>query len=354
MVMIRSDEHRGNVANGEYDLGWMSPRSEWGVRVQRSKRGLTLSDISIGSYGTVPDDASASRTFVPRGADHDPDDMPDIGSTLNKRSEVWSGNVATLYEEAIARQWSSTRDVPWDSLRPLSDDLEHAMCQICTFLSEVEFLAADGPGLWMGQINNAFFETKLFLATQINDEARHVEVFRKRALANGGGLGRCPREVEEVNKQIADIRSFTQMLARLHLLGEGRVLTFFRMGELVAQNEAEKTMFRLCAQDEARHVAFGCLQLRELIAEDPDRVEEIHQVLDAGEDLIVQMGSTPEQIEPLLILLGGGIDDMEIGRERLAYMRKKVVEEYLQRCRSIGINRQERCRLTGAKNINLL
>ena len=29
----------------------------------------------------------------------------------------------------------------------------------------------------------------MFLATQAMDEARHTDVFRKRALANGGGLG---------------------------------------------------------------------------------------------------------------------------------------------------------------------
>ena len=49
------------------------------------------------------------------------------------------------YEEAVARQWSSARDIPWDELKPLPDDLERAMCQLCTFLTEVEFIAADAP-----------------------------------------------------------------------------------------------------------------------------------------------------------------------------------------------------------------
>ena len=73
------------------------------------------------------------------------------------------------------------------------------------------------------------------MATQIMDEARHLEVFRKRALANGGGLGKCPPEVEEGLKYIHDLRSFPQMLARMNLFGEGRVLTLFRLGELIAQ-----------------------------------------------------------------------------------------------------------------------
>ena len=170
------------------------------------------------------------------------------------------------------------------------------------------------------------------MATQIMDEARHLEVFRKRALANGGGLGKCPPEVEEGLKYIFDLRSFPQMLARLHLCGEGRVLTLFRLGELIAQNEVEKTIFRLCAQDEARHLAFGCLQLRYLIDQDPDRIEEIHEALDIAEQRVLELGATPEQVEPLLILLGGGVDHMQEGMEKFAFIHKKTVQEYLQRC----------------------
>ena len=42
---------------------------------------------------------------------------------------------------------------------------------------------------WLKEISYGFHEVKLYLATQVFDHARHVEAFRKRALANGGGLG---------------------------------------------------------------------------------------------------------------------------------------------------------------------
>ncbi len=350
----RTQAYREKLRNGEYDLGWMQPNSEWGVKATPSKRGLTLTDINIGSYGVIPEDASASLCFAPRGADFDATEMPSLQYSLNTKPEVWADNIGNLYEEAVARQWSSTRDIPWHLLQPLPKDLEHAMCQVCTFLTEVEFIAGDVPGWWLSQINNAYHETKLFMATQIMDEARHLEVFRKRALANGGGLGKCPPEVEEGLKYIFDLRSFTQMLARLHLFGEGRVLTLFRLGELIAQNEVEKTIFRLCAQDEARHLAFGCLQLRYLIEQDADRIDEIHDALDVAEQRVLELGATPEQIEPFLILLGGGVDNMNAGLEKFAIIRKKIVQEYLQRCHSIGLDRHERCLLKEAKEITLL
>jgi hypothetical protein len=350
----KTQAYREKLRNGEYDLSWMNVDSEWGIRAKPSKRGLTLNDINIGSYGVIPKDASASLSFAPRGADFDPAELPSMGYTLNTSAEVWAENMGKLYEEAVARQWSSTRDIPWDMLEPLPNDIEHAMSQLCTFFTEVEFIAGDVPGAWLSKINNTYHETKLFMATQVMDEARHLEVFRKRALANGGGLGKCTAEVEEGLRYIFELGSFTQMLARLHLFGEGRVLTLFRMGEMIAQNETEKSIFRLCAQDESRHLAFGCLQLRHLIEEDPDRVDEIHEALDIAEERTLELGATPEQVEPLLILLGGGEAYMNEGMEKFAVLRKKIVQEYLQRCHSIGIDRQDRCILKEAKDINII
>jgi hypothetical protein len=49
----------------------------------------------------------------------------------------------------------------------------------------VEFVAGDFPAKWMYRIPQDFLEVKSFLSTQIMDEARHQEVFRKRALAGG-------------------------------------------------------------------------------------------------------------------------------------------------------------------------
>ena len=101
-------------------------------------------------------------------------------------------------------------------------------------------------------------------------------------------------------------------------------------------------------------MAFGCLQLRYLIEQDPDRIEEIQEALDIAERRVLELGATPEQVEPLLILLGGGVDKMQEGMEKFAFIRKKTVQEYLQRCHSIGIDRQERCILKEAKEITLL
>ena len=38
----------------ELDLSWLEPGTEWGVRATAGRRGLTLDEINIGSYGDAP------------------------------------------------------------------------------------------------------------------------------------------------------------------------------------------------------------------------------------------------------------------------------------------------------------
>ena len=138
----------------------------------------------------------------------------------------------------------------------------------------------------------------MFLLSQIMDESRHLDVFRKRALANGGGLMQRPDiTTSGVVGSIDLSREFTEMSSRLHISGEGAVLTLFRMGELMSYNEAEKRIYRLAAQDESRHVAFGVMHMRYLSETEPDRREEIHCYLDEGERGLLAGNQNPAAID---------------------------------------------------------
>ena len=324
------------------EWGWLrGTRNEWGVRAKPSSRGLTMMDIAVGTYGDVPEHPPR-RTMAPRGAEVDPD-VPDMGYLVNRKSQVWASNVAELYEEAVARQWSATRDIPWGEVAPLSDELERAVCQVCTVLAEVEMIATDLPAKWLWRINHDFLEAKMFLATQVMDEARHTEVFRKRALANGGGLLRARAGTEELLRTILQARSYVQASALMHLLGEGFVLDLFRQGELISPSDVEKRIFRLTMQDEARHVAYGTLHLRHAVEHDPDVAEEIHEALDEGERVLTAFGTQSDLNEALAVLLAGGVEKVEeVGFPLLAQLRTKMLTSYLARCERAGLNRYER------------
>ena len=99
----RTEAYREKLRNGEFDLGWMQANAEWGVQATPSKRGLTLNDINVGSYGVIPAEIPEARCFVPRGADFNVAEMPSMGYSLNTRAEAWAENMGTLYEEAVAR-----------------------------------------------------------------------------------------------------------------------------------------------------------------------------------------------------------------------------------------------------------
>ena len=330
----------------DMDLSWLEkPAAERGLRVVAGKRGLTLEDMSVGSYGD-PEEMTNNQSGRMRGSASRPD-AQNLGKHWMSKSESWSESASMLYEEALQRQWSSATDIPWQEMPELDEDLELAMSQLCTFLTQVEFIAGDVPAKFAPNISAEHFETGLFLASQIMDEARHLDVFRKRALANGIGLLQAgPGAVGLLTAE-----SFIEMTATLHLVGEGFIQSMFRMGELIAHSEVDKKIFRLSAQDESRHVAFGVMHMKHLLQNEPERREEVHTYLDRMEG---QIGSTPNQAgltgggdttEALAILLGGGKSESKLneGYVKLMAVRRRQFNEYMHRLEVVGLgDRRER------------
>ena len=330
----------------DMDFSWLEkPAAERGIRVTPGRRGLTLEDISVGTYGNPPE-ITRNQSGRMRGSAPRPD-AQNLGQHYTLKSESWSDSSMMIYEEALQRQWSSATDVPWEEMPELDEDIEMAMSQLCTFLTQVEFIAGDVPAKFAPSISADHFETALFLASQIMDEARHLDVFRKRALANGIGLLQAgPGAVGLLTAQ-----SFIDMTASLHLVGEGFIQSMFRMGELFAPSEVDKKIFRLAAQDESRHVAFGVMHMKHLLDTEPERREEVHTYLDRMEG---QVGSTPNQSgltgggetsEALAILMGGGKDEKRLneGYKNLMAVRRRQFTEYLHRLEVVGLgDRKER------------
>ncbi|MBI5503941.1 MAG: ferritin-like domain-containing protein [Deltaproteobacteria bacterium] len=344
-------ENHERLQRGSYSLHWMNTDgANWGKRAKPSSRGLTYTDTNrIPAYGTLPEHAEW-RNFAPRGSVREPyrERMPVLDEyVVMERDDVWADNVLTLYEEAKARQWNATRDIPWGELEPLPEDLEKATCQLCTFLTEVEFVAGDFPAKWLYRIPQDFLEVKSFLATQIMDEARHQEVFRKRAIAGGGLLHASPG-FEWALKAILEAPTHTMGTFLLNLLGEGLVLSIFRSGEMIAKTFVDKEIFRRCLQDEARHVSYGVLQLKTHLDAAPDReaaLEQMHRFADVGEMVILTAFTEAALVEPVAILLAGSLGKIDQGMQGLAHVWTMFIEEYFARCDRAGFDRRARSRI---------
>ena len=340
------EQLRKEIGAEDLDLSWLDkPAAKQGLRVVPGRRGLTLEDISVDAYGD-PEEETRNHSGRMRGA-APREDAQHLARHWSNKAESWSDSAMMLYEEGLQRQWSSATDIPWEDMPELDEDLELAMSQLCTFLTQVEFIAGDVPAKFAPNISAEHFEVGLFLATQIMDEARHLDVFRKRALANGIGLLQAgPGAVGLLTAE-----SFIEMTATLHLVGEGFIQSMFRMGELFAHSEMDKRIFRLAAQDESRHVAFGVMHMKHLLTTEPERREEIHTYLDRMEG---QVGSTPNQSgltgggdtsEALAILLGGGKSESQLneGYKKLMGIRRRQFNEYVHRLDVVGLgDRRER------------
>ena len=326
----------------ELDLSWLDLYDD-PTSAEPTKKGLTLDAIDIGDYASQED---LPRDMTPRlrGATAR-ENAHRMGLTYNTKHDVWADQCRSLYEEAVQRQWSSARDIPWDTLKELPDEEERAMCQVATMLAEVEFIAGDVPGQWLPQISGDEFEVGLFLMSQIMDEARHTDVFRKRALANGGGL--LQQGAGLGLRNLIEAQDFTEMSVLMHVQAEGFVQSMFRMGELIGPTPADKRIFRMAAQDESRHLAFGVMHLKHVLSETPERREEIHHYLDKAEDRSAGGGSGdvtfPPVFESLCILLGGGKDRFDEGVAKFLLLRRRQVKEYLHRLDVAGLgDRRER------------
>ncbi len=332
---------RAQAASGQtpqLDLSWMKVPTEWGTRAKPTKKGLTVSAINVGIYGVVPDHWPY-QTEMPRGAVPIPG-VESMGYTIYDKHEVWADNAADLYEEAIQRRWRPATDIPWETIEPLPDDVERAMCQICTNLSEKAQLEADVLGGWEPEISYGYHEIKLYLATVIFEGARAVEVFRKRALSNGGGLGL--QSTGWAFRSIADARNFSEMVAIQMVLNDSLTLVQYQYGERYAHNPAEKLIFRLAMQDKARHIAYGIAHLKFLLLEKPERRPEIQRYLDKGESLLVADDRDTANREAWAIVFAGGKDRILDGLKIYHQMRRRHVEQYLTRLKWATLDRSDR------------
>jgi hypothetical protein len=346
------DRYQYTLRTGELDLSWMDAATEKvQCEPQNARRGLTFRDLDVGTYGftDMPELIRQNRSFAPRGAEI-PAGVPDLQAEVNRKSEVWAYNIEGYYEEAMSRQWNATTDVPWEELAryELPEDIGKAYSQLLTFLTEVEMIATDVPAKWMGRLNADFFEVKNFIATQAMDEARHAEVFRKRALTTGWGLMRASRANEVNLKFLRDADSFAEASLTLHLQAEGMVLTLFRFSELISPTEVDKKMFRLVMQDEARHVGYGMQHLKWVLDHFPEKREIIHRHLDEAENFVFGGGYATEVLEPFIILSGKGMkkDNIQQGLKITAQFNLKQVDEYFERLDKCGLpERRQRSKL---------
>src|SRR5205085_3210333 len=114
-----------------------------------------------------------------------------------------------------------------------------------------------------------------FRAPQWVDEARHIEAFTKRALANGGGLQYSAASTQLSLKTLFDQHDFTSASFLLSVMGEGTFLNLLRFIEEHAPEPVTAEICRRARNDETRHVHFGMAHVRHYLQRDPAHYSEL-------------------------------------------------------------------------------
>jgi TusA-related sulfurtransferase len=280
---------------------------DWGNRAPIEQGRFDTHHWLLGHAAQIEETAKRSDGFAPRGSTVETGG-PDFPFDVVDRNHAWSENAAEFYEQATAGHWDGSRDIPWSQLTFLDEELERAICQLMTFLAENEYSALYVPAKWIARIHPHFAETVLFLATQVRDEARHIEVFVKRALANGGGLQFSSASTQASLKSLLDQEDFVQASFLLSVLGEGTFLDLLRYIETYAPDPVTREIARRTRIDETRHVHFALDHIRSVLQHDPSVKAYLRRgIADRASVLSGMKGLNPLVDESLVILAAGGL-----------------------------------------------
>jgi hypothetical protein len=199
------------------------------------------------------------------------------------------GRLRALYERGKAAQWNVTTDIDWTAGVSTPDDIgllgpslplerdpslvppdrwadfqwEFHSWMISQFLhGEQGALLAAGRLVTMAPDMDA----KLYAAAQTADEARHVDAFARYVELLGNTYPVNPslkRMFDTVNAESRWDITFLGM----QIIAEGLALAALRFEHTRSVDPVIAKISRLVAKDEARHVAFGLLALREVYGE---------------------------------------------------------------------------------------
>jgi len=341
-------EAANQVMQGNLSLHWYDANTEK-IKGKPAdlRRGLTYQDLDIGSYGysSIPEHVRNSQSMVARGSEKW-GKLPDMGYVINRKSEIWSDNVTSLYEEDKARRWTPAVDVPWIELdaRPLPAELEAACAQLYTFLQECALVSLDFSSRWVSLVNQDFIEQKSWMCAQMLGWARLNEAFRKRALYGGAGLKRASVAAEQGLKEWLFADTFPQGSFSINLSLGGFVLAVCRQVAAFAPSRVDRALMGYAMQDTARQTAYGYGQLRYFLQHRPLEANAMQEYADETEHVMLALMGNPELLEPLIIIAGGGLEKDQVRNGRIAVSKfiRLVAREYFERIEAAGLEGRSR------------
>ncbi|MGC1269017.1 MAG: hypothetical protein WA842_00295 [Croceibacterium sp.] len=246
---------------------------------------------------------------------------PDFDFSLIAKAELWADDAARLYARACAMQWDPESAIDWTAPVEHDEDIEDAVVQVMTYLIENETAALLVPARFLARLHPHFREVMQLLAMQAAEEARHIEVFTRRALLHRPALGISTTGGQASLKTLVDEPDFALASFTLSVMGEGSFLVLLDFLARLGPDPVTRAVCRLAAQDEARHVAFGLAHLRRHAAEDSALLPRLAAAMHRRHDELAQTaGLNARVFEALTVIAAGGFSPAQIGRGHAAVM----------------------------------
>jgi len=316
-------------------------KSSWGKKmkgIDSSNPKLKDLELSDEILKKAPD----SNGLMTRGIEPQ-DGTPFYGFELSFKEQVWSEPVSVLYEEGKHAQWNATSDIAWNEIPTLDPIIEKAVCQIMTYLVENEFSALYIPGKFISKINPYYMEVPLFLSSLMNDEARHIEVFTKRANANGGGFQYSSEVTQRSLYSLFKEDDYIKSSFLLHVMGEGTFIDLLSFLEKHMPDETTRKIIKLSKRDEIRHVAYGMEHVRSAIQQNPKRINALKNTAYRRKEFMDEVSSESSMVLESLAILAGGSDsalDYKRGFDLVEELKATMNTNRIKRLIDIGMDEE--------------
>ncbi len=248
-----------------------------------------------------------------------------------------------LYEKGKAGQWNAATDLDWS----IDVDMEKVIFEDSQILGvgmERDLYADTALGKWgdkewlefgievrrwqLSQFLHGeqgalictakivetvpWYDAKLYASTQVVDEARHVEVFARYLDEKLGGAYQVNAHLRLLLDDIIQDSRWDMTYLGMQIMVEGLALAAFGFLHATTNEPLLKKLLRYVMSDEARHVAFGVLSLKEVYAEMSDaemkdRQEFAYEASVRMRDRFLQqevwdrMGINTKEIAPMML-----------------------------------------------------
>ncbi|HEX4621419.1 MAG TPA: ferritin-like domain-containing protein, partial [Myxococcaceae bacterium] len=213
-----------------------------------------------------------------------------------------------------------------------------------TYLVENETAALIVPSAFLARLHPHFREVMQLLALQTADEARHIEVFTRRALLKGGELGLSTVGGRESLQTLISEPDFAAASFLLSVLGEGSFLPLLAFLRRYAPEPVTSEVMRLAAQDEARHVAFGLAHLQRHARNDSGLLGRLAAAAERRHAALAQTAGLNEEVYDALTLLAAGsfeLQDVERGAKAVLELVGEMHQVRSQHLEHLGFTRGE-------------